>query len=126
MCLSTRSLAMDLYVTILSRIYVWLYTGFGLVNGFTYHLSTRFIITSNYSAAPNLHNSQTIIVPAAANLHNSQTTIVPAAANLHNSQTTIVPAAANLHNLQTTIVPAKSFKPQKTNTYAELNKYSSR
>jgi hypothetical protein len=31
---------------------------FGLVNGFIDHLYTRLLITSNYSATANLHNSQ--------------------------------------------------------------------
>jgi hypothetical protein len=32
--------------------------GVGLVNGFIDHLYTRLVITSNYSATINIHNSQ--------------------------------------------------------------------
>jgi hypothetical protein len=43
---------------------VWLQTGYGLVNGFTDHLYTQLVTTSNYSATGNLHNSQITTAPA--------------------------------------------------------------
>jgi hypothetical protein len=43
---------------------MWLYTGYGLENGFIDHLYTPLGTTSNYSATANFHNSQTTTAPA--------------------------------------------------------------
>jgi hypothetical protein len=59
--LSYRHGPKEHHLNALSR--VWLWTGFGLVNGFIDHLYTRLGTTSNYGAIANLHNSQITIGP---------------------------------------------------------------
>jgi hypothetical protein len=48
---------------ILSHV-TWLWTGFGLVNGFVDHLYTWLVSTSKYSATTDLRNSQITTAPA--------------------------------------------------------------
>jgi hypothetical protein len=56
--LAGRNTAAISKCNILSRFYgVWLWTGFELVIGFTAHLYTQFITTSNYSDIANSHTA---------------------------------------------------------------------
>jgi hypothetical protein len=49
---------------ILSRVSMWLQTGFWFDIRFTDHLHRRLVSTSNYSPTANLHSSHTITAPA--------------------------------------------------------------
>jgi hypothetical protein len=64
---SVRSLytsCSDYFKITYCHVFEWLYTEFGLVNGFIDHLYTQLGTTSNYSATADPHNSEITTAPA--------------------------------------------------------------